>query len=298
VRKILILGAAGNISSRVTANLARKSDVSLRLTSSRDEGVQHLRDTYPDAECIKADWYDRDSLVKAFDGVESILVIPPDFSTDETVVTPNIIAAAQANDSVEMIVRILSQSPKQTVENMDPEWLATRCGSGLHPVAQHLLAETDLPVTFVNVGAWIGFNLEWFMAPDIRNLGTLRLPSDAVRPWLDEVDIADAFTAILAGGPNLHARKSYVLTATDRYTFAQVANVIGDEIGAPIKYEESAAGLKESMDDIAEQLITYFGHEAHIWDEIPPSEDLVRLIGRPANPFANYVRQHREIFLR
>lgn len=229
--KILIIGALGNVASRVTAALARQPGLSLRLTSSRAEGVDRLRAAYPAAEVARADWYDLDSLKAAFAGVNRVLVIPPDFTTDETVVTPNVIAAARATPTLTHVVRLLGQAPDQDPAAMDPAWIATRAGTGLHPVAKALLDRSGLPLTYVNVGAWIGFNLPWFMAQDVRRRGEVRLTHDALRPWLDEDDIADAFATVLAEGPERHAGRTWLLTAPDRYSFADVAGLIGAEIG-------------------------------------------------------------------
>lgn len=295
--KILILGATGNLASRVTAALAGRPGLSLRLTSSRDEGVARLRADWPDAEVMRADWYDPDDLKAAFAGVNRVLVIPPDFTTDEAVVTPNVIAAARATPGLEHVVRLLGQAPDQDPATMDPAWIATRAGTGLHPVAKALLDRSGLPLTYVNVGAWIGFNLPWFIARDVRDRRQVRLTHDALRPWLDEADIAAAFATVLAEGPARHAGRTWLLTAPDRYRFADVARLIGAEIGQHIDFVDTGDGLRETIGDTAEAMLTYLRFEQGVWDRIPDSDDLARLIGRPPVTLAQYIRNHRAIFI-
>jgi hypothetical protein len=109
--KTLILGATGNISGMTADIIHRSSPTSLRVATSRERKYERLRARFPDAESVLADWYDLDSLVAAMDGVSKLLVVTPDFRTDEHVVTPNIIKAAEQVGSIELIARILAIPP-------------------------------------------------------------------------------------------------------------------------------------------------------------------------------------------
>jgi hypothetical protein len=109
--KTLILGAAGNLARPTAAMLtARHPEIALRLTSSRAEGIELLRSAFPSAEVVGADWYDEPSLVAAMRDVEKVLVITPDFVTDENVATPNIIRAAERM-GVSQLVRLIAMPP-------------------------------------------------------------------------------------------------------------------------------------------------------------------------------------------
>lgn len=110
---ILIFGANGNIAGLTTATLAKEhSQLSLRVTSSRESGCASLRSRFPEAEVVMADWYDPASLRAVMKGVDKVFVVTPDFVTDETVVTPNIIQAVRNAGGVSQILRMIAIPPR------------------------------------------------------------------------------------------------------------------------------------------------------------------------------------------
>lgn len=106
--KTLVLGATGTISGMTADILHQLSPSTLRVATSRERKLDRLRTRFPDAELVLADWYDLDSLVAAMDGASKLMVVTPDFRTDEHVVTPNIIEAAKQVGSIELIARIIA----------------------------------------------------------------------------------------------------------------------------------------------------------------------------------------------
>jgi uncharacterized protein YbjT (DUF2867 family) len=298
--KVLILGATGNL-GRLTAAAIHRShpQVRLRLTSHREEGRRQLRDAYAGAEVVAADWYDEKSLESAVSGVDRILMVTPDFSTDETVVTPNLIRAVRAAGGVKQLLRFIAIPPGFTAAALTPDQLATRCGAAQHVVAKPALDASGLPVTYVNAACWIMFNLPWFMSEDVKGSRRLVMPSaaDAARLWISESDLADVFTKILTDDVRLHVGKEYLVTSGRRYTFAQVAALLSEVVGESVAYVDSDASLRSAMGDAFPVLMTYFTHETEAYSAVPTTRVIEELLGRAPVSLRQYAQMNKELFV-
>jgi NAD(P)H dehydrogenase (quinone) len=296
---VLILGATGNLGRLTAAAIhGQYPNVQLRLTSHREEGRKQLRDAYPDAEVVAADWYDEGSLRSAIAGVERILMVTPDFATDETIVTPNLIRAVKAAGGVKQVLRFIAIPPGFTAAALTPEQLATRCGAAQHVVAKPALDASGLPVTYVNAACWIMFNLPWFMSAAVKASRSLVMPSaaDAARLWVSETDLADVFTKILTADAGLHVGKDYLVTSGRRYTFAQVAALLSEVLGQPVSYVDSDASLRNAMGDAFPVLMTYFTHETEAYSAVPTTCVIEELLGRAPVTLRQYAEMNKELF--
>ena len=297
---VLVLGATGNLGGLTAQALATAHPgVKLRLTSSKDSGCNALRERFPQAEVLKADWYDPASLTAALQGVDRVFMATPDFYTDETVATPNVIAAVKAAGSVKQVVRFIAIPPGMTAADLAPEFLATRCGANLHVVAKPLFDASGLPVTYLNAACWIMFNLPWFMAESVKSKRQLTMPaaSDASRLWLSENDIAAVAAKVLTDAPEQHVGQEYLLTGTERMNFTQVAQLLSEVVGEPVRYVDDATELRATMGESYDTLMTYFGHETRDYGGVPVTDTVSRLLGRPQVTLRDYVQAHRDLFV-
>lgn len=294
--RVLILGATGNIASLTAAELARRGDLKLRLTSRREDGLQRLRAEHPGAEIVQADWTDHASLQAAFADVDRALVITPDFTTDERVVTPNIVAAAQATPGFQHLVRLIALQEGLEPGDMTPAWLATQAGSALHWVAKPFLDASGLPITYVNVSAWITFNLPWFVAEDVKRRRQLPLYADAERPWVTEQDLGEVFARILREGPAPHVGREYVLTGPERFRFREVAALLSEEVGETVTWVDTPEAVRRAVGEHADILQTYLDHESRHWNKVQVTRTLEGLLGRPATTLRQYIAANRDLF--
>jgi uncharacterized protein YbjT (DUF2867 family) len=295
--RILIIGALGNLGSLAAAKLAHEHpDISLRLTSHRVEGVAELQRRFPKAEVMKADWNDPASLTQAVQSVDRILIIMTDFVVDEAVATPNIIRALEQAGRIELVLRFIALPPGLDRQRIDPELLATRAGAMLTLTAKPLLDKSSLPVCYVNASCWIGFNIGWFYAEDIRAHSQICMPasSDMPRQWVAEQDICDAFVKILTTDPALHGRKEYLVAGGERYSYAEQAALIGSVLGRNIRWVDTDASLRRLMGDKFDKLIRYFAHEIDAYRSVPQTRNLEDLLGRPRLTLRSYVESIRE----
>jgi len=294
--KTLILGATGRIVSLVADLLWQASPGSLRLATSREAGIAGLLDRYPGSQVVQADWNQPSSLVAAMAGVSRVLVVTPDWTTDETVVTPNIIAAARAAGSIELLVRMIANPPGWTVNDVPPEFLATGIGASHHLIAQPLLDASGLPVCYVNVPSWYMSNLSWFAAAEVKAKRRIGFPAsvDAGRMWVSEHDLAAVFAKVLADPVACHVGKEYLLTS-DRYDFADIARIFSEQLGEPIAYVDDDKTIRETFgDDGFNTLMTYMRTEAKLYAAVPHNETIAQMLGRPQTTLGDYISAHLE----
>lgn len=297
--KVLILGATGNLGYLTAKALSDNPQIKLRVASSRESGYAKLKDQFPAAEVVIADWYDRDSLVNAMTDIDRVFVATPDFYTDEKVVTPNIIAATHAVGGIEQLVRLIAIPDGLTADQLSPEFLATRCGANLHVIAKPLLDASDLPVTYINVPGWIMFNLPWFIAPEVKKNRQLTMPaiSDVARMLISEGDISQVAAKLLREPAAEHVGKEYVLTSAERYTYKQIAALVSDELGEPVTYVDEDGPLKEMMGDDFATLMVYFQHETQAYKQVAHRDTVTTLLNRPQVTLRDYIRENRELFI-
>jgi NAD(P)H dehydrogenase (quinone) len=294
MKKTLILGATGKIASLTAGLLYQASPESLRVATSREAGLAGLRDRYPGADVVQADWNERSSLVAAMEGVNRLLVVTPGFVTDESLVTPNIIAAAKAVGSIELLLRLVAMPPGCVVDDLRPEYLATRVGSAQHVIARPLLEASALPVCYVNVPAWFMLNLSWFLATEVKANRQIAFPAvtDASRMWVSEFDIAAVMAKILTEPASQHVGQEYVLTSAERSTYSDIAQMFSERLGAPVVYIDDDDSMRESFGEHFDTLMTYMISEAKMYAAVPHLETISQMLGRPQQTLRDYIAAH------
>lgn len=298
MERVLILGATGNIGA-LAANRLIRENVILRLVSSRESGVKSLRERFPTAEVLQADWYDPVSLKAAMRGVDRLLIVTPDFVTDETLVTPNIIDAVREADGVSQIVRLSAMPPGLKATDLSQEVLATRCGAAQHMVAKPLLDASGLPMTYLNVACWIMFNLSWYLAEPVKTKQQLLMPAvtDARRRWVSEEDIADVIARILTDKPAKHVGQDYLMTGAEQFDYKDVARLLSDVTGKTITYVDDDSMLRASMGDHFDAVMTYYTHESRDYLSVPASDAKLKIMGVSQTTLPEYLAQNLALFI-
>ena len=294
--RVLIIGALGNIGSLVAASIAAGSPaVQLRVTSHRTEGLQELSRRHPHAEVYFADWNDFESLRHAVREVDRILVVMTDFIVDESIATPNLIRALKQEGRVQTVLRFMALPPGLTTDTVSPEVLATRAGAMLTLIAKPLLDASGLPVCYVNASCWIGYNMSWFYANDIRTDSTIRMPkaTDMPRQWVTEGDIRDVCAKILTDAPKIHVGREYLLAGGPRYTYAEQASLISRVIERPVRWIDDDSSLRTIMGDKFDILLTYLLHEVDAYRYVPQTRQLEDLLGRDRTSLRSYIESIR-----
>ena len=260
-RTTLVLGATGKTGRRVAYRL-RAAGVPVKAASRSSE--------------VRFDWEDSSSWAPALDGVHAVYVTYfPDLAipgADEVV--GDFIETALANDIRRLV--LLSgrgeegaRRAETRLQQSAADWTVVRCG----------FFSQNFSETF----------------PEPIQHGILPLPTgDALDPFLDADDIADVVTAALLD--DRHIGELYELTGPRLLTVTEVAATLSAAIGrevtfVPMTKAAYAADISEQgfPGEVAEHIadviaLALDGRNAHTTD------DVERVLGRPARDFADYAR--------
>jgi len=294
--KILIIGATGNVSSHIAETLTgRHPEIDLRLTSTRSEGEQQLKEKFSAAEVVRADYYDPDSLRAALAGVDKVSVVPAD-GTEEQRATPNLIGAVRDAGSISQLVRLLAYPPGRTFADLAPELIAAGMGPTQHLTAKPLLEASGIPLTLVNATAWYMTNLPWLAGPRIRERRELVLPYPRSVTWLDPAEIGEAIAGILTDETARHIGKEYLLTGKERLSFSDAASVLSRTLGCDIRYSDAIEPFREMFGEGADAFLEFFRVDQHAYDDTEITDTMETLLGRAPCDLEQWVAAHTQLF--
>ena len=217
--KYLVIGATGNIGSRVTQRLiARGERPSVFARSAKKAKV-----LFGDQVDIRAGDLEtpRSSLAAALAGIEGVFLVSdgPDLATRDRTV-----AFAAKSAGVRHVVKL---------STLD---VHTGVGTGpWHARGEVAVRESGVAFTFIQSAGFMLNALGW--SHSIRELGVLRTSTGQGRiAFIHPDDIADVATAALITRD--HDGQSLVITGPEALSYGEMAATIGGAIGKRIRFEE------------------------------------------------------------
>ncbi|MCK1277441.1 NAD(P)H-binding protein [Bradyrhizobium sp. 61] len=299
-----IFGASGHIGGPMVRWLRYNApDVRLRLISSGEDKLAQLRASYPDCEIAIGNYYDLPSLTAAVSGIEGLFVIAPNGTREEHAMT-NLISAVRNSDSLIHMIRAVGVFPSVNPRRM-PEAL-TNIGWGIatqHPIARRLLDESDLPVTYFNIGASFMDN---FLNPRFQMLspGKVTWPNRRV-PFIDPREIGEAGARILLSDNARHLYQFHTLNnGYDNLYVGDVVRMMGEVLQTDIAYDstkeglialfESAATRDRVRSDLAEYLWQFFRYEDANDVAWTLNDFLERTLGRKPTTVRAWLQEHQQ----
>ncbi len=279
---VLVTGATGNAGSAVVAScLARGLPVRAAVRSGRDARVP------AGAQVVAFDFGDPATWSAALDGAQGVfLLLPPGMGRIRSTILPFIDRARERGISplVYMSVQGAEESrvlPHRTIETAlmggPKDWTILRPGFFAQNVG----------------GPYRG---------DIRDDARIFLPTGRARvAFIDIRDLGDVAAEVFAN-PDSHAGHAYALTGSESPTFTQVASILSEELGRPIRYEPASLPaylrhLRRRGFGWGQALLYARLHIGLRWGEGDrPTPDLPSLLGRPPRTMRDYVRDHRQLW--
>ncbi len=250
---ILVFGASRHIGDPLVRYLRLHApQVRLRLATSRPEKVEALRAEHPGCEVVVANYYDITTLLPAFEGMQGIFIVTPDF-LDERWAMTNVIAAARYAKSLVHLVRLVGDPPGLQDEQQVPKCLQDFDGGSAvqHLRARKILESSGLPVTYINIAAYFMNDFLTFLAPPVRARRTLVIPYDRVMAFLDTRDIGVAAAKLLLSPSTYHFGKTYNLdNGVDVMRFSEVAQLMSKVFEVPIAYDDSPESFVRECGDM------------------------------------------------
>jgi uncharacterized protein YbjT (DUF2867 family) len=282
--RILVTGATGNIGRALVAQLAPHAPATRVTAASR------TADSLAGESTLRLDLLDAASTHAAMHGIDRLFLLTPADHRMEAM-TAHAVRAAQAA-GVQHIVRV-SGAGADPASDIAIARLQGRCDQ---IVIDSGIAHTLLrPKNFMQ-------NFTTFLREMIRSGKVYSSQGEGRVPFIDARDIAAVATRILRE-PQAHAGKAYTLTGPQALTNAEALAVIAERIGRPVQLvaisEERAvegmrqAGMPEALVQAMSSLnrIIAAGWVAEVTDDVP------RLLGRPAAAWADFVAEHRDLWL-
>jgi uncharacterized protein YbjT (DUF2867 family) len=273
---ILVIGATGNVGRQVVAELT-DAGADVRALARRPARLPN------GVEVTPGDLTDPAGLVPALTGVEAVFLVWPLLGAEAA---PAALAAIGAH--ARRIVYLSSMSVRDDLAQQ-PESI-----SGFHAELERLIEASGLEWTFLRAGGFATNTLEW--APAIRAEGVVRWPHGAAaRSLIHERDIAAVAARALT--ENGHGGARHVLTGPEAITQVEQVRLIGEAIGRPLRYEETAPEeARRAMiargwpEPLADGVLAAWGAMA---DEPEPVTTTVeKVTGAPARTFRQWAHDH------
>jgi NAD(P)H dehydrogenase (quinone) len=220
---LLVTGAAGKTGGYAAKRLLERGQPVRALVHRFDDRAAKLRDS--GAEVIVGDLHDIDIVRAAADGVRAAYFVYP--------IRPGLLEATAT------FAQAAEEAGVAAIVNMSQ--ISARRGAASNAARIHWLGERILdwsPVAATHLRPT--YFAEWytiFGAPGIRDEGVLRLPFvDGRHAPITAEDQGRVIAAILEN-PDEHAGQIYPLFGAVEMNHYQIADVIAEALGRPVRYE-------------------------------------------------------------
>ncbi|MEU9042779.1 MULTISPECIES: NmrA family NAD(P)-binding protein [unclassified Kitasatospora] len=275
--KILVIGANGSVGRHVVAALAEGGHEVRALVRDTAKAVLPRG-----VEAVQGDLAVPESLEPALaGGVEAVYLMWPGLPVEPRVVE---LIAWHAKRVVYLSADVAD------LADDEPAMI-------FHQEIERLIRRSGLDWTFVRAIDFAGNVLAW--ADQVRE-GVVRWPyGQARRSLVHEQDIADV--AVRALTEDGHDGGRYVVTGPESLSHAELAAIIGEELGIVARWEELPP------ETACERLTAAWGNAAFVesrlraWESFTREPERVtdtveRVLGRPPRDFRSWVRDHAADF--
>lgn len=282
--QILVTGATGNIGRALVAELMKEPSLAHAVAASPNGP------SVAGAPGRALNLLDPESVASAMQGIKRLFLLTPAHPEMEAM-TANAVQAASAA-GVQHIVRV-SGAGADASSDVAIAQLQGRC--------DQIVIDSGIAYTLLRPKNFMQ-NFTTFLRDMIRS-GTMYSSQGEGRvPFIDARDIA-AVAAKVLNEPSAHAGRAYTLTGPEALTNAQalaeIERATGHKVSLVAISEEQAiegmrqAGMPESMVQVMSSLnrVIAAGWVAEVTDDVP------RLLDRPATAWADFVAEHREVWV-
>jgi NAD(P)H dehydrogenase (quinone) len=247
MNKILVTGATGHLGKATVTQLVEKVDAKNVAVLVRDaakaEDLKQLG-----VEIRVGDYSNYPSLVNAFKGIDKLFFVSANDVEARMQQHENIVKAAKEADVKHVVYTSF-------IRNNETETSPIALVASSHIKAEEWLKESGIAYTFLRNALYMDL-LPWFTGDKVLETGTVYFPSaDGKSSFTLRNDMAAVGAHVLATGG--HENKIYNITNTEAVSFADIAAMLAEISGKPIKHVSPtfdefvatmvAAGVPEGM---------------------------------------------------
>lgn len=283
-RTVLVTGATGKVGRHLVRSLSDAGVGVRALVRDPNAGGRGAADLPDDVELVTGDLTRAETVAEAARGADAAFLLWMGFDAGAAGAT----VAALADHVSRIVYLSAAELQDDRVGVKEGPW--SRVEDAIHAAG--------VGWTFLRAGGFAANALGW--APDIRAGRPVGMPyPEAVRSPVHERDIADVALRSLLD-PELHDRKAYEITGPEQLSLRAQAEILGVTPGRPVtvhhqSIEEATAELSPTMSpDYAESALAYWATLETSPERV--SDDVPRVLGRPARTFAAWARDHADDF--
>lgn len=287
----LVTGATGNVGVHVVHELQRRSQPVRALTRDPDHAAAVLADgmvTGGSVDLRQGDLDDRASVEAAVAGVDRVLLCVGNNPRQEEQELGVIDAAVRAG--VRRLVKISARGAR--IGSPAELW-------EMHARIEQHLAASGVPAVVLRPSTYASNLLA--AAAGVAGAGRLFAPAGtAPISFVDPRDVGAVAAATLV--EDGHVGRTYTLTGPEAVSYAEVAERLGAVLHRRIDYvdlppEAARAGMVEAGLPVwlADQILAVFA-ELRRGAAAMTTDDVARVLGRPARPVQDFLADHAVAF--
>lgn len=226
---ILVTGATGNLGKATVEFLVKKIPANQVAVLVRDaEKASDLKNWGVDVRV--GDYHDKDSLVKAFQGIDKLLLISSNDFNDRLGQQQKAVDAAKEAGVKHILYTSVSM---QNFENS-----ALKQIMGDHIYTEKHILDSGLNYTFLRDNLYADV-IPMFVGEHVFEAGIHFPAGDGKVPFALRIEMAEAFANVLSSEG--HENKIYEISNTESYSFGDVAKALSAHSGKAVSYDNVSA---------------------------------------------------------
>lgn len=282
--KILVTGASGNIGRMTLKHLLKRVPASDIVGLARDP--DKAADLAADGiEIRKGDYFDYDGLVRAFEGIDKVMLVSTHAFTDRNTQHENAINAAKHAGVKHFVYMPIIHNPYSGIKlpQVTEEDI----------FAEKKLKASGLTYTLLRHPPFLE-NIQGYVGGNPLEKGVLTPAGAGKAGYACREELAEAHAVVLTEAG--HENKSYALYGEPAVSFSGIAQILSDISGKPVPFktvsdQEYIANLVSGglPEPAAEFVLSWVhGVNAGEWEGKPG--DLEKLLGRKPTTPAEFLR--------
>ena len=284
---ILITGATGHFGKATIQQLLNKGVAAANITALvRDEAkAEPLKEK--NINIAVGDYDDYPSLVKAFTGVDKLLLISGNDLEKRATQQLNAVRAAR-----EAGVKFIVYTSFERKNESDASPIAMLAKS--HIATEQAIKESGIPYSILRNGLYADV-LPMFLGAEVLEKGIFFPAGEGKVAFATREEMAEAAANILLTG-NGHAGTEYTIANNTNYSFTDIAGLLTDLTGKKVAYSNPEANvyadalLAAGVPAVAVSLFGGFAEAVKQGEFDSKRSDLEFLLGRKPAPLIEYLR--------